>query len=380
MKTGAQLWIKNQTEPSYTTEFLIPGANSGVYVEYNKQGLTWSGYSTITGAKVWGPTEPYSNPLGYYDQSSALTADGALYAWTFGGWVYKYNMTTGDLIWSYNDGSAGENTPYGVNPFWIIGNYEATLAGGLFFVESGHCYGPPLFSGAQLYVINATSGKLAWSITNFDTGSCPAVVDGQVLTFNAYDNQIDSFGMGPTKTTVNAPNLGITTATPITITGTVTDISSGSKQTAVAANYPNGLPAVSDESMSQFMESVYMQMPTPHNTTGVPVTLSVVDSNGNYRIIGTTTSDASGTYGFTWTPDISGIYYLTATFSGSGGYYGSSAQTSFYASAPPPTPSPEPVANEAPTGMYIAEAAAAIIVVVIIVGVVLALLLLRKRP
>jgi hypothetical protein len=128
------------------------------------------------------------------------------------------------------------------------------------------------------------------------------------------------------------------------------------------------------------MESVYMQMPTPHNTTGVPVTLSVVDSNGNYRIIGTTTSDASGTYGFTWTPDISGMYYLTATFSGSGAYYGSSAQTSLYASTPPPTPSPEAVANEAPTGMYIAEAAAAIIVVIIIVGVVLALLMLRKRP
>ena len=53
------------------------------------------------------------------------------------------------------------------------------------------------------------------------------------------------------------------------------------------------------------MEAVYMQQPMPTNATGVPVTFSVVDSNGNYRQIGTTTSDASGTFAFTfWTPDI----------------------------------------------------------------------------
>jgi len=45
------------------------------------------------------------------------------------------------------------------------------------------------------------------------------------------------------------------------------------------------------------------------------VTLSVVDSNGNSRVIGTTTSDASGTFAYTWTPYISGNYTITATVS-----------------------------------------------------------------
>ena len=45
--------------------------------------------------------------------------------------------------------------------------------------------------------------------------------------------------------------------------------------------------------MTQFMESVYMQQSMPPNITGVPVTLSVLDSNGNYREIGTTTSNAT---------------------------------------------------------------------------------------
>ena len=359
----------------------IPGANDGVFVEYTKETTTFSGYSTTTGQQVWGPTTPFENPLGYYDQTSGVCAAGALYTWTFGGWIYKYNITNGNLIWSFTDGSAGENTPYGVNPFWIIGNYEATLAGGMLFAESGHCYGPPLFSGARLYAINATTGKLAWSIINFDTGSCPAVVDGQLLAFNAYDNQIYSYGVGPTKTTINAPSVGATTSTPITITGRVTDISSGSQQTAVAANFPNGLPAVSDASMEQFMEAVYEQEPMPTNTTGVRVTFTVIDSNNNLRSIGSTTTNALGDYSFNWKPDISGNYTVYATFAGSGAYYSSSASTGFYASAPAATTAP----TATPTTGLASNATleyglVAVIIIIVIIGAVLALLVTRKRP
>ena len=67
----------------------------------------------------------------------------------------------------------------------------------------------------------------------------------------------------------------MSTSTPITITGSVTDISAGAPQEAVAANFPNGLPCVSDASMPQFMEAVYEQQPMPTNITGVPVTISV---------------------------------------------------------------------------------------------------------
>ena len=61
------------------------------------------------------------------------------------------------------------------------------------------------------------------------------------------------------------------------------------------------------------------------------VTISVVDANGNYRPIGTTTSNVYGTYSLTWTPDISGNYTVIANFAGSESYYPSSAATAFYA-------------------------------------------------
>ena len=122
-----------------------------------------------------------------------------------------------------------------------------------------------------------------------------------------------------------------------------------------------------------------MQQPTPHNTTGVPVTLNVIDANGNYRQIGTTTTDGTGAYGYTWTPDISGTYTVIATFSGSNGYYGSTAQTHFYAGEPATTePTSAPPSNYATTGdvlMYVAVSAVAIIIVIIVIGV----LILRKK-
>ena len=63
--------------------------------------------------------------------------------------------------------------------------------------------------------------------TRLSTLRVPAISDGIMTTLNAYDNQIYAYGMGPSKTTVTAPDIGVTTATPVTITGTVTDISAG---------------------------------------------------------------------------------------------------------------------------------------------------------
>jgi hypothetical protein len=257
-----------------------------------------------------------------------------------------------------------------------------TVADGKIYVDTGISHGDPLFRGALLYCINATDGQLIWDISNFCAGqSVMPISDGILVVNNLYDNQLYAYGMGPTKTTVSAPQVGITTATPITITGSVTDISAGASQQAVAANFPNGLPCVSDASMTQFMEAVYMQQPMPTNITGVPVTISVTDSNGNHYVIGTATTDASGTYSLTWTPIIPGNFTVTTTFTGTQSYYGSSGETHFYASAPSPTasPYPTPVAGLASTGS-LELGIAAVIIVIVIIGATIIMLMLRRRP
>jgi hypothetical protein len=249
------------------------------------------------------------------------------------------------------------------------------------YAAVSNSHGDQLFRGAQLYGINATNGQEVWSVDGFFLAGL-ASADGELVGVNAYDNQLYALGMGPSKTTVTAPDSGVTTATSITITGTVTDLSAGSQQQAVAANFPNGLPCVSDASESQFMDAVYEQQPMPTNVTGVPVTIDVVDPNGNYVHLGTATTDASGFYSFAVNTSQLGAgpgkYTVIATFPGSNSYYASYSETAFTVaplSTAAPTATPTSVAT-----LYFVPAVVAIIVIIIVGFAVLAVLALRKRP
>jgi hypothetical protein len=379
--TGAQLWITNRSETPFTRS-TIDGVGNGVYVEIDYETFTAVGYSLYTGSQLWTTVLPNADPYDSIGGYQTLLANGTLYTWGFGGDIYAINILTGAIIWqtttASSSGPSGSYTPYGVWPIWT--QPKGTIAGGLLFVGEGHEYSPPLFRGAGQLAINITNGQPVWSILAFDVTSGPAIADGVMTTLNAYDNQIYTYGLGPTKTTVSAPQVDVTTSKPVTITGTITDISAGSQQEAVAANFPNGLPCISDASMSQWMEYVYMQQQMPNNATGVPVTINVVDSNGNFRTIGTAVSNVYGDYSLTWTPDILGNYTVIATFAGSGSYYGSSASTAFYASAPASATAAPSSAPASAADTYFVPAVIAIIVVMIIGFALLAILSLRKRP
>ena len=169
----------------------------------------------------------------------------------------------------------------------------------------------------------------------------------------------------------------INSNTQIQISGTVTDQSPGKTCLGIPAA---GTPAIADDSMSQWMEYLYMQMPEPENAKGVPVTLSDIDPNGNCYIIGTTTTDVAGQYSYTFTPDVPGTYTIIATFDGSNSYFSSSAETQVTFVEPPaapatPTPAPASVAD-----LYFLPMSIITIVAIVVIGALLALLMLRKYP
>jgi len=375
--TGQQLWVQNRTYPSGPAtgyDYMMGPMADGVFTEYNAFAEQWYGFSTATGKQLWvspADTDPWGEEANL--QRSTI-AYGMLYGSTADG-INAYNLTTGQLIWRFHGSNSGTDFPgFASYPFEWAAN---TVADGKIYAQTGVSHGDPLFRGAQLYCINATTGQLIWNINDFGNGETMPIADGILVTHNMYDNQIYAYGMGPSKTTASAQAFG----SSVVISGSVTDISAGSKQQAVAANFPNGLPCVSDASMTQFMEAVYMQQPMPTNVTGVPVTISVTDSNHNCYVIGTTTTDASGTYSLTWTPIIPGNFTVTATFAGTQSYYGSSAETHFYASPPSPTasPYPSPVTGLASTAS-LELGIAAVIIVIIIIGAILVILTVRKRP
>jgi outer membrane protein assembly factor BamB len=386
--TGAQLWIKNFTatdsaafEPWTRTQMNI---QDGLWINVNEDNDAVFAVNAGTGTVAWTLSLPAGINTNGYDVFNLKTynALGALIVVGFGGDIWSINDSTGKVMWQTNTisilGNPGLETPYATWPLWVFSCDCMTNDVGYFAI--GHEYNPPLFHGAQLLALNMTTGKLIWSELDFSVESTE-ISYGIVLSRNAYDNQIYAFGKGPSATTVTAPDIGVTTATPITITGTVLDVSAGTQQQAVKANFPYGVPCVSDQSESHFMEYVYQQQPEPTNVTGVPVTLSETDANGNSYTIGTTRSNSSGTFAYNWTPPIAGNYTIVATFAGSNSYYGSCAETHIYASAPPATPGPtaSPVTGLASTST-VEYGIAAVIIVIIIIGAVLALLMMRKRP
>jgi len=364
------------------------GVGKGVFVVGYEETMQCVGYSMSTGTQLWGPTtsqtafDYYGNPI--YPYVASQLAYGNLYSSAFGGITYCYNLTTGALEWTYGNGGAGNTTKtnlvaYGDYPTFI----QAVGNGIIYLATTEHTITDPIYKGALARAINATTGQEIWTLSDY-TGEFGAIgyciADGNTVFLNGYDNQIYNVGRGPSATTVTAPNAGLSFGQPVVISGTVMDVSAGTKQTEQAADFPNGVPVASDASMSAWMGYVYQQQPMPTNFVGVPVTLSVLDSNGNYRTIGTATTDASGTYRLTWTPDIPGTYTVYATFAGTNGYWPSSAETGFVVMNAPaattaPTATPTSIANT-----YFVPAIAGLFVVIIVGLVVVSLLMLRKRP
>ncbi len=382
--TGQTLMLQNI--PYSQTAALLPWTRTteiygdGLFVIANDVSYDTVAYNVRTGTKVWETTLTGQNGASpnTYDLFSLKPYFGpGVILWEgLGGDLWCQNVADGKIAWYTNTtqliGSSGIETPYNVWPLWVFSS--SCVSNDIAYLSIGHEYNPPLFHGAQLLAVNITNGNLVWS--ELDTSVTSTEISyGIALSLNAYDNQVYAFGKGPTATTVTAPSIGVTTSTPITITGTVIDVSAGTKQQLVASNFPAGVPAVSDDSQSQFMAAVYQQQLMPHNVTGVPVSLDVVDSNGNYRNIGTTTSDGTGAYGLTWTPDISGKYTIIATFAGSNSYYGSTAQTYLYASSPPATPAPTATVSSSVTAtdvmLYVVGAAIAIIIAIAIATIII---------
>ncbi|MCW3998649.1 MAG: PQQ-binding-like beta-propeller repeat protein [Candidatus Bathyarchaeota archaeon] len=336
-------------------------------------------YDMDTGKEI-AQTEAQSdwNAYGYFtwpsliSQTQTKMAYGMLYTGGYTGAVSAYDLDTGDLVWRQEFPSGGAK----------IQNYVQMLAlisdGKVFVGTHEHSADTPLYKGERVHALNATTGEIIWDMSSWAYPMTFATADGVLIYWNNYDAQVYAIGKGPSQMTVTAPDLSATLGSSVTIKGTVTDISAGTQQDEQAARFPNGVPAVSDSSQAQWMEYVYMQKGRPTNATGVPVTLSVIDGNGNYREIGQATSNADGFFSFNWKPDISGTYTVYASFAGSESYWPSHAVTAFSVDEAAATATPvAPV--ESAADQYFIPAIAGLFVAIIAIGLLTMLLVLRKK-
>jgi hypothetical protein len=392
---GTLLWHQTYQAPAgnLTVEWGGADPSVNVFVEQIKETNAFVGYSMTTGEKLWGPT-PAEAALDYYNfgynaggnEEGTALAYGKLYSGGFSGIIYCYDLKTGNLLWTYGNGGEGNSTNSGLPyPGWYPTSIYAIGNGIIYTTTTEHTLETPIYKGALTRAINATTGQQIWTLSAVTGQSGPpgtgAIADGYATFFNGYDNSIYVVGRGSSATTVTASPSVTTYGDNVVIRGTVMDTSAGTQQSEQKADFPNGVPCASDASMSAWMSYVYQQQTEPTSFTGVPVTISVTDSNHNCYDIGTATTDASGMYTLTWTPIITGNYTVTATFAGTLGYWPSNAETSFNVMSAPPTapPYPTPVTGLASTGS-LELGIAAVIIVIVIIGIVLAILTVRKRP
>jgi len=390
-QTAILLFNKTWTLPMADVHVDIAGSEpvsleDKVFVVSVKELRTYYGFSLETGEQLWGPTTPaepylnvftnlYMNPWG-----QSVIKYGKLFTAGMGGQVNAYDVKTGERLWNYNitdpytEQLFSERWPSPIN-FIVDGK--------IYLFHQEHSANTPVPRGAPSVALNATTGEVVWRIDGLRLGTRwggqPLIGDSIIAALSSYDNQIVALGKGPTATTVTAPDAGVAFGSSVTIKGMVTDISPGTEDAGMKLRFPNGVAAVTDDSMSEWMKYVYMQFPRPLNANGVEVVLSVLDANGNLREIGRTTSDTSGFYSFDWIPDISGKYKVIATFAGSKSYWPSSQETAFTVEQAPTPPSEEPQQPPSMTDTYIMYATIAI-VIAIIAGFVVVILVLKKKP
>jgi hypothetical protein len=376
-RTGKLLWGPvNRTVPMFS-DLAVRAVGEGYYVTHNKDTNEAWCYDIKTGNALWGPIQLKGSALSTLTCGGAI-AYGTFYIWDFGGYVNAVDIATGKIKWTYEPPSAGYDTPYGIYPIWY--GQTQTIADGILFLSQGRMYDPPLFAGAQKLAFNATDGSLIWSLLGFYARVPSAIADGYMVGYNSYDAQIYTFGKGPSRITADIKDDTVESGKSVFITGKVMDIASGTVDSDRSARFPNGVACVSDASQSEWMEYVYMQQPKPTNATGVSVDLYVLDSNGNYRMIGATTTDTNGFYSYQWTPDVSGKYTVYAVFSGTNSYYSSQTTTAFAVDESiAATTTPQPLKVLSMADQYFIPAVVGLFVFIGIIGVAI-ILVIRKRP
>ncbi len=338
--TGRTLWTKYIEEPQYSASACL--ADHGKLAVLSANGYFLC-FDLKTGNQVW-QTRTLNSPwdatgFGAY---ATLSAYGQFY-WSAQSAMYAVDWATGEINWMYEKESPPFETPYtgsGGKPVWGIMNAAIIADEKIYIYLSEHTPETPFYRGQPMVCINAITGEEVWSVAirgNSDARRTElqlSIADGYV-TMGALDGYMYVFGKGPSETTISAPQLPLPLGQRALITGTVLDLSPAQP----------GAPCVSKESVAAQMEQYHIGAPVGGALSGVmmfdgsygdvmlvgvPVSLDVIDPNGNCYNIGTVISDGySGVFGYSdWVPKVAGQYTITATFMGDESY-GSSFATTF---------------------------------------------------
>jgi hypothetical protein len=344
---GRTLFTNTWTPPSYWAEMglSVSGFQSGwqVWSQEDRVGILWLkdvrehyAFSLNDGSFMWStPSQDYQDAFDDTPADARAIAYGKFYCASLSGVVYAYDIQTGDELWRYEATDPYSEYLFG-NTWWLKPLFITD--GKIYVAHLEHSPIDPRPRGGPCICLNATDGteifRINGAFRQTRWGGRGIIGDSIIATMDTYDQRVYAIGKGPSTTTVTVSPKVVAKGSSIVIEGTVMDVSPGTEDTGMKLRFPNGVPAVSDESMSEWMLHVYKQFEIPANVTGVEVVFNWVDSDGGWHDLYRTTTDMSGTYSYAWTPDTEGTVKIVATFMGSEGYYGSYAETALVVGSP----------------------------------------------
>ncbi|HLN44981.1 MAG TPA: PQQ-binding-like beta-propeller repeat protein [Candidatus Sulfotelmatobacter sp.] len=372
MDTGQLLWNRTYTETRYSSSCFV--ADHGLVAVLMEKGF-YEAFDIHTGNPVW-KSEIMSYPWGSdsFGAYAYQSAYGLLYRESYDG-IYAFNWTNGKIAWFYELPAVAFETPYtdangsGTYPF----NQGGIIADGKLYVSNTeHTPTYPRTRGWKLNCVNATTGAGIW--TMMGSQNIAGMADGYLVAGNPDDGYLYVYGKGKSATTVTAPDTAVPLGTALTIKGSVLDQSPAQPNT----------PCVSAASMTTQMQYLHFQIAQNgvfgnETLTGVPISLTAIDSNGSVTDLGiVTTNGYYGTFSKAWTPPKEDTFTIVASFLGDDSYGSSSAATAVTVGpAPSTTHIPEGTPATDITPIYYGIAAA---VIIIVLAIAIALvLLLRKR-
>jgi hypothetical protein len=339
-----------------TTETIEPAGMTLVYsdtipendvlIVSAKEDRRYYAFSLTDGSLKW-VTEPETY-LAFYDKwYGPAYGYGKFFTGRVSGIVTCYDLETGDVEWTYNVRDKYSEMTWG-NNFHIT--YHFLADGKICLSYAEHSPINPIPRGGPLVVLDVETGDVLWELSwvNNWWGGHVMIGDSIMVGLNGYDNRLYAIGKGPSATTVEAPLVALKQGESVIIRGTVTDVSPGTEDIALRMRFPNGVPAVADVCMTDWMQYVYMQYEKPTDVAGVNVFVKVQDPNGEWYSE-TVTTDTDGVFSLMWAPSIVGEYHVTAMFEGSASYCPSEATTTFgvdQAIKYPESPTVEEIAAE----------------------------------
>jgi len=374
MTTGARLWTNNNTVLDIAVGLGQGGGSNGPLIMMDGATNEMVAYSVKTGQEIWRAStgeEPWSKA----PDMTYIFANGNFYYGSYDGHVYAVNAQTGTKVWTSDKTEATDEVVYGVQPF----NGASVGANGILYFSTYSTYANnPRPRFMELWAINETTGHFLWKLP---MGINPeAIAYGIIVGRTGQDGMEYAIGKGPTATTVSAQQQ---IDGSMLIQGTVMDKSPGRQSQYGGASLVVPNPAVSDASMSEWMDYLYGQNATlinnpPTDITGVPVQLTAVKSDGTNIELGTVTSNSVGLFSYSWKAPAKDNYTLYANFAGSGAYYSSYAATASTVGSAPETTNNQS-ATAAPDNSMLLYGILVAVVIAILIGLAALIGVFRKH-